>query len=170
MCKHPIVWHQGLEGIRVPKVVLSPFALWSLQLNVAKCCKFTRTMPCRTCLLLLMILAMDGVFVLEQPFLSWFECFPRFRSIWSRVRIVRGAFYMIHYGGPTPKRHWVYSNSRSVLGLNRGKLRGWKKNKSATAPVRHYRDAEGKKRYVGTKHLKGTGSGPECIVSPQARV
>ena len=63
---------------------------------------------------------------------------------------------MLHYGGPTPKRHFAYSNSKCVLQLNRGRLRGWKKKKQGN-PVKHYTDARGKRRFVGTKFLKGTG-------------
>ena len=116
---------------------------------------------CRTCLLILLVIAVDGVFVLEQPALSWFEYFPRFREICSRLRIFRASWYMLHYGGPTPKRHHAYSNSRSILGLNRGKLRGWKKQLHGRNPVRHYRDRQGRKRWVGTKYLKATGPEPE---------
>ena len=119
----------------------------------------------RTCLLLLIIISMGGVFVLEQPALSWFECFPRFRAICALVKIWRASWYMLHYGAPTPKRHFAYSNSRCVLKLSRGKLRGWRKNVSAKRPVRHYQDKHGKKRYVGTKFLTSTGWASELPAS-----
>ena len=103
-----------------------------------------------------MTLALRGVFILEQPALSFFEYFPRFVKICRMVKIWRGSWYMLHYGGPTPKRHFAYSNSKCVLQLNRGRLRGWKKKKDGN-PVKHYVDRRGKRRFVGTKFLKGTG-------------
>ncbi|CAE7909693.1 unnamed protein product, partial [Symbiodinium necroappetens] len=117
----------------------------------------------RTCLLLMMVLALNGVFVLEQPALSWFEWFPRFRDLCKKWKIWRVSWYMLHYGAPTPKRHFAYSNSPCIRRFSRGKLRGWKKKVLPGAPksAHYYKDAKGKKCYVGTKFLKGTGSGTE---------
>ena len=58
------------------------------------------------------------------------------------------------YSAPTPKRHYAFSNSREIHRLDKGKLTGWKKSKVQT--VRQYVGADGKQRYVGTKHLRPT--------------
>ena len=97
---------------------------------------------------------MNGVFILEQPAQSFFQYFPRFKALCDKVRIHKVAWYMLHYGSRTPKRHFAYSNSDCVLRLNRGKLRGWKRAVSGHT-VKHY-VKNSKKKYVGTKHLKTT--------------
>lgn len=129
-------------------------------------CHSSCTVWPRTCLLVMMVLALNGVFIIEQPALSWFEYFPRFRELCKITPIWKVSWYMLHYGSPTPKRHHAYSNSACIRHFNRGKLRGWKKKVLPGAPktARYYTDAKGKKRWVGTKHLKGSGSGAEyCI-------
>ncbi|CAE7359121.1 unnamed protein product [Symbiodinium sp. CCMP2456] len=40
----------------------------------------------RTCLLMLLVLAMNGVFILEQPGGSFFQYFPRFQELWQTVK------------------------------------------------------------------------------------
>ena len=63
---------------------------------------------------------------------------------------------MHHYEGPTPKRHFAYSNSPAVLSLDRGKLSGWKKSekrgKVKTAEV--YKNKAGRSCYKGTPALR----------------
>ena len=63
---------------------------------------------------------------------------------------------MHHYEGPTPKRHFAYSNSRAVFSLDKGKLSGWKtsekRGKVKTAEI--YKNKEGKKCYKGTPALR----------------
>lgn len=44
------------------------------------------TTPCRTCLLCLLVSACNGTWLLEQPHLSMFRWFPRFRHITSQMR------------------------------------------------------------------------------------
>ena len=83
----------------------------------------------RTCLIIMIVVSMGGVFILEQPALRFFEQFPRFVRIYQKLKIFRATWWMLHYGGPTPKRHYAYSNSRVVQRLSRGKLHGWKKRK-----------------------------------------
>ena len=64
---------------------------------------------------------------------------------------------MGHYKSSTPKRHYAYSNSSSILKIDKGVLQGWKrsgKNKVTTAE--RYVDASGRKRYKGTSKLRGT--------------
>ena len=110
--------------------------------------------PLRTCLLILLILALDRCFILEQPAQSFFQYYPRFRSLCAAVKIHKVVWYMLHYGAKTPKRHFAWSNSDIVCRLNRGRLRGWKKAHS-NQTVKHY-IKNSKKKYVGTKNLKKT--------------
>lgn len=110
--------------------------------------------PLRTCLLMLLVLAMNGVFILEQPGGSFFQHFPRFQELCRFTKVYKVAWYMFHYGARTPKRHVAFSNSKCVLRLSRGKLRGWKRAVSGQT-VKHY-VKKGKTKYVGTKHLKKT--------------
>ena len=79
--------------------------------------------PLRTCLLILLILALDRCFILEQPAQSFFQYYPRFRSLCAAVKIHKVVWYMLHYGAKTPKRHFAWSNSDIVCRLNRGRLR-----------------------------------------------
>jgi hypothetical protein len=66
-------------------------------------------------------------------------------------------WWMVHYGSKSPKRHIAYSNNKDISRLNRGRLTGWKsENNANTKPVRTYMDKNGKKKFVGTKHLKKT--------------
>ena len=43
----------------------------------------------------------------------------------------KASWWMLHYGGPTPKRHYAYSNSHHVGALSAGALIGWAKEKAA---------------------------------------
>ena len=74
---------------------------------------------------------------------------------------------MAHFGGPTPKRHFAYSNSRHIAAFNMGALRGWRKQKkdeaergqeAPTPLVRKYIDKQGKARYHGLPALKSSES------------
>lgn len=61
---------------------------------------------------------------------------------------------MGHYKSSTPKRHYAYSNSTSILKIDKGVLQGWKRKgkKKVTTAV----DASGRNRYKGTSKLRGT--------------
>ena len=59
----------------------------------------------------------------------------------------------------TPKRHYAYSNSKPIHRLDKGVLQGWKAKKkegNGVVTATRYIDANGKKRYKGTKSLKST--------------
>ena len=74
---------------------------------------------------------------------------------------------MLHYGGPTPKRHVAWANSPHIRFLDMGRLIGWAKRKRemqqrGIAPkelVQKYVDKNGKRRYKGSKSLKSSESG-----------
>jgi len=71
---------------------------------------------------------------------------------------------MLHYGGPTPKRHVGFSNSPHVGSLDMGRLQGWAKRKrqlknqgkEPASLVHKYIDKAGKRRYKGSSALKGS--------------
>ena len=60
------------------------------------------------------------------------------------------------YDGPTPKRHYAYSNSSAVLRLDRGKLSGWKtsKKQGQVKTAVTYKNGQGKSCYKGTAALR----------------
>ena len=60
------------------------------------------TLAARTCLLILLVLAMGGAWVIEQPAHSVLEYYPRFRVIWKMVKVFKAAWCMRHYGAATP--------------------------------------------------------------------
>lgn len=79
-------------------------------------------------------------------------------SVLQSLLVYKSAWWMWHYGAKTPKRHYALSNSKGIASLNRGTLTGWSaamdpENKT----TRRYVDTAGRKRFVGTKHLKKTG-------------
>ncbi|CAE7257139.1 unnamed protein product [Symbiodinium natans] len=71
-------------------------------------------------------------------------------------------WWMIHYGSCTPKRHRGYSNSSKICELDRGTLKGWKRNEK-TASTKRTTDAKGRARWHGNHNLKGTGHGAESL-------
>ena len=59
------------------------------------------------------------------------------------------------------KPHIALGNTRQVGQFWRGKLKGWKPWMNRDRPTtRKYLDRAGRKRWNGSKHLKGTQSGP----------
>ena len=96
-----------------------------------------------------------------------------------RSQVHRTAWWMLHYGGPTPKRHVAWSNSPHISFLDLGKLRGWAKRKreleakgNGPQPLVHkYFDKSGKRRYKGSRSLKSSESGvPISDESPETLV
>lgn len=66
-------------------------------------------------------------------------------------------WWMGHYHAATPKRHYCYGNSKSILKIDKGRLQGWKpKDGKKVVTAQHYKDKNGKSRYKGTAELKGT--------------
>ncbi|CAE7277616.1 unnamed protein product [Symbiodinium pilosum] len=70
-------------------------------------------MVSRLVLLCILTVAAGGTFTIEQPSGSFFEFYPRFRSLIRCLEMVhKTAWWMRLYGSVTPKRHWAWSNSR----------------------------------------------------------
>ncbi len=64
---------------------------------------------------------------------------------------------MGHYRGATPKRHYAYSNSKTIHRIDKGRLQGWKPpSGKRVVTAEHYVDRSGKKRYKGTSKLRET--------------
>lgn len=96
-----------------------------------------------------------------------------------RSQVNRTSWWMMHYGGPTPKRHVAWCNSPNINFLDLGKLRGWAKHKreleakgNAPQPLVHkYIDKSGRRRYKGSRSLKSSESGvPISDESPETFV
>ncbi|CAK8985362.1 unnamed protein product [Durusdinium trenchii] len=78
-------------------------------------------------------------------------------SSWTPV--TKCTWYMLAYGGPTPKPHYALSNSKHTSKLWTGKLKGWARavredpaKKSKT--VIKYQDSNGKSRWKGSAKLR----------------
>lgn len=96
----------------------------------------------------------------------------RFLSCWLNYwfggflptsKVHKTSWYMIHYGGPTPKRHYAFSNSKHVARLDAGALKGWKHMKQTLQDagqtvglVDKYTDANGQTRWKGNKRLRSS--------------
>ena len=88
--------------------------------------------------------------------------------------VTRVSWWMAHYGGLSPKRHYAWSNSPAIKRLDKGRLQ-WKKLK-ATLPytietVKKYVDSENRTRYHGTGELRSTewlGYKDWCILMKNA--
>lgn len=88
------------------------------------------------------------------------QCWMR---TWPVSEVHKSSWYMIHYGGKTPKRHYAFSNSKHVAQLNAGQLLGWVHKKRALQEqgesyelVDKYTDSSGKARWKGNKRLRGS--------------
>ena len=66
------------------------------------------------------------------------------------------------YGGLSPKRHVAYSSSPWIERFNIGRLSGWKASENTKKNTAVWVDkVTGKRKWHGTKHLKGTESFPQ---------
>ena len=90
----------------------------------------------------------------------WF-CLIHFLICFVLVKfeVFRTAWWMADYSAPTPKRHYSWSNSRSITCLNRGKFQliKWKqKQKVRIETAKRSVNEKGKVCYQGTSALKAT--------------
>ncbi|CAL1155213.1 unnamed protein product [Cladocopium goreaui] len=129
----------------------------------------------RMLLLMMVAVCLNAVITLEQPFSSFFEFYPRFRDFIRMLQHTGGphavhktSWYMLHYGGPTPKRHYAFANTHHIDKLNLGQLRGWLQKKEALKElgqtydlVDKYVDASGQPRWKGNKRLRSSECYPQ---------
>ena len=74
-------------------------------------------------------------------------------------KVTRVSWWMMNYGGRTPKRHYLYSNSPHAAKLQAGKLRNYLRDGSQSPrsqTCKHYINENGKRCWVGTSSLKQT--------------
>lgn len=86
-------------------------------------------------------------------------------SLLIPTKVHKAWWYMLHYGGPTPKRHYAYSNSSHVGKLWMGRLRNWAATKDKLAKAgkaveltEKYIDKQGKRRWKGSRSLRSSES------------
>ncbi|CAL1142008.1 unnamed protein product [Cladocopium goreaui] len=129
----------------------------------------------RMLLLMMVAVCLNAVITLEQPYSSFFEFYPRFRDFSRMLQHTGGPHavhntsrYMLHYGGPTPKRHYAFANTHHIDKLNLGQLRGWIQKKEALTElgqtydlVDKYVDASGQPRWKGNKRLRSSECYPQ---------
>lgn len=70
------------------------------------------------------------------------------------------SWWMMLYGGRTPKRHVAYSNSAAIGCVDLGPLSRLHKRVKSDTTVK-YLDRKGRWRYKGSKTLKATEQGPQ---------
>ena len=181
--------------------------------------------PARTCTLILLCVALGGLFTLEQPSGSLLEFYPTWRYVLSMIcesggtsavmhlhgnssvldicfdaaknpqrsrakhddkirtcnscmrcvsyhrwflhthaqccpyfqlEVTKVKWWMAHYGAKTAKRHIGFANSREVRRLDRGRLQINRSTKQKVKTCEKYQDRQGRQRYKGTVHLRGT--------------
>lgn len=119
-------------------------------------------MVSRTTLICLLTVAVNSVFLVQQPqnFLL-----PRWRRFeWmmnSVVYVYKTALWMMHHGAPSPKRTWLWSNMPEIELLNYGTLtKAVREANTSSKTVRKYQDSTGKWRFVGTAALSASQTYP----------
>lgn len=104
----------------------------------------------------------DLIFFAERPLLparipTWQVPLPSISPCGGVPQVFNVAWWMRHFGSPTPKRSKAYSNSKVIGKLNQGRL----KRADAYVPPEdrttdQYTDQAGRKRYKGSKKLKSS--------------
>ncbi|CAE7616202.1 unnamed protein product [Symbiodinium sp. CCMP2456] len=114
----------------------------------------------RSILLLYLATSLGLTWMVEQPRGSVLDMYPTWRHMLMQLYRVAGTraasrvcWWMSHYGSPTPKRHYMWSNSASVGEIDKGKLQMVTRGSKAPGPksARYYRNKSGKKCWEGTR-------------------
>ena len=74
------------------------------------------------------------------------------------AKAARTTWWMGHYSGETPKRHYAWSNSLAIHKLNKGKMQWkvWKANHPHRVETVKRWEKDGKVKYQGTQRLRNT--------------
>ncbi|CAK9096788.1 Uncharacterized protein SCF082_LOCUS45422 [Durusdinium trenchii] len=120
-------------------------------------CNKANLLVARTCLALLLIIARGSTFVIEQPNSSLLYRHPRFNALMRLTTVFKQSFWMSGWGGKTPKRTVLWSNSSAVRVFKTKPKHRVKRGKSLTDK---YRDSSGKVRYKGNKNLRSSQQYP----------
>ncbi|CAK9081515.1 Uncharacterized protein SCF082_LOCUS38788 [Durusdinium trenchii] len=117
-------------------------------------------MVSRCVLLILVILARNLVFYLEQPAQSLLPRHKRVEWLMNRVSYVHFVmFWMMHFDKNSPKRSLVLSNDASISILDMGILtKAQRESADQIETTRKYVDSQGYSRYQGNALLKSTQS------------
>ena len=76
----------------------------------------------RACLAIYLIVAMQCVFVMEQPSTSLLYRHPRFQDLCKLLPIYRSSFWMAKYGAQSPKRTVLWGNTKGIKEFRTDKL------------------------------------------------
>ncbi|CAL1162909.1 unnamed protein product [Cladocopium goreaui] len=117
----------------------------------AQSVKAGNCLAARTFLLMQLIAAKGGVWVLEQPSSSIVFRMKRFQELLGKQRVFKQSFWMRGFGSKTPKRTTIWSNSSAV--------RFFTTSKKARKVVGRkfadtYMDSKGRKRFKGNGNLQ----------------
>ncbi|CAL1152703.1 unnamed protein product [Cladocopium goreaui] len=112
----------------------------------------------RSVLCMLILVAMGGTYLLENPLNSLVALHPRYvwlveRLLEHNIPTYKVAFWMRKFGSLSFKRTWVWANTKRICSLDMGPLFGWEKQGCVQTTTR-YVDKAGKRRFVGNSNLK----------------
>ena len=71
------------------------------------------TLACRTLIILMIIHALNGFWLLEQPRGSMMELLPVFQAFMAKISTWRHSINMENFGAPSQKPTWLYSGLSS---------------------------------------------------------
>ena len=73
------------------------------------------------------------------------------------AQVYRCALWMMHHGGPSPKRTWLWSNMREIYQLDLGTLtKHERESKTTSKTVQKYTNSKGKKCFHGLPALSSS--------------
>lgn len=119
-------------------------------------------MAARVALLALLVTALGGNWVIEQPRSSLLFQHERFQWLCKRFKIFRICIWMGSFNAPTPKPTLLWSSTAAISGFWTGRfhLKDFKEKENRAGylkPVRRYTDSKGRRKYQGTRDLTKTG-------------
>ncbi|CAK9047489.1 Uncharacterized protein SCF082_LOCUS26595 [Durusdinium trenchii] len=117
-------------------------------------------MVSRTVLIVMVILAMRGVWLLEQPSSSLImrhDRFVEFQDLMQalQMRFFRQSFWMRALGHQTAKRTLLWSNTAWLVDFDLGRL-ARDKLRGEVQTTDRYKSRDGRSRWKGNKNLKST--------------
>lgn len=115
----------------------------------------------RTLVILLVVAALQCWAILEQPKGSIMESHPAFQEYLSMVETWRAHILMKTYGGPTAKPTWLYSSRPEIEEINNFRPVRTPAVQEPMEMVIHYKDAKGRDKIKGGRHLKQSQSYPK---------
>ena len=135
---------------------MNPMGFWKYR-NVSKC----NCMVSRALLLCALVLALGGVYVLEQPRQSIVRLHKRFRQFVEKMcgfeaPVFRQSFWMAHYGSRSWKPTRTWSCAKWIAKLDKGPLSKFLKKTANMPTTTQYRDSKNQKKFKGNKNLKLT--------------